>query len=69
MVRCHLCIVWINLCLPDNNHVDDEEEAVDFINNHVKNSTAFIMNVDEEDLEQDCSAVQNSNSMHEFRYM
>lgn len=51
----------------DKNHVDDEHEAVEFINKHVKNSKAFIMEVSAEETEQDCTVLAGSNSKHEFR--
>jgi hypothetical protein len=58
------------LCLPviaENNHVDDENEAVEFINCKIANSTAFKIIVHENDVEEDCSALQDSNSFYEFR--
>ena len=30
----------------DEHHIDDEDEAATFINNHVANTTAFIMDID-----------------------
>ena len=48
-------------------HVDDEVEAVDFINKHVKNSKAFVMQMRPDEEEQDSTAVKGSNSMHEMR--
>lgn len=53
----------------DNNHVDDEYEAAEFINMFVKNSIAFVMEVLPDEKEQDCTAVKGSNKTHEFRYL
>ena len=50
-----------------DQHVDDEFEAVDFINQRVNNSKAFIMNVGPDEIEQDCSAILGSSSLYEFR--
>jgi hypothetical protein len=47
--------------------VDDEEEAATFINSNLKNSTAFLMNVDSGEMEQDCTPLSGSSRMHEFR--
>ncbi len=52
----------------DDNHVDNEQEAADFINDHVSNSTVFIMNMTMNDAEQDCTPLQGFNALHEFRY-
>lgn len=51
----------------EKHHVDNEHEAVAFINKKVANSRAYFMNVHADDFEEDCSAVQGSSSMHEFR--
>ncbi len=47
--------------------MDDEDEAVEFINSNINNANAFVMDVYTYENEQDCSAVPGSNSMHEFR--
>lgn len=52
----------------DEHHVDDEVEAVDYINHYIRNTLAFTMYIGEDEEEEDCTAVRGSNSMHEFRY-
>jgi hypothetical protein len=48
--------------------VDNEQEAMDFLNSGaIKNTTAFLMQMSSSDEEQDCSAVYGSNSCFEFR--
>lgn len=56
-------------CCADDCHVDDEDEAVEFINSNINNANAFVMDVYTYENEQDCSAVPGSNSMHEFRWV
>jgi len=53
----------------ENHYIDNEQEAVDFLNNSgiVLNTTAFLMHVTSSDQEQNCSGVIGSNSMFEFR--
>jgi hypothetical protein len=55
--------------IAENHYIDNEQEAVDFLNNSgiVLNTTAFLMNVTSSDLEQNCTGVVGSNSMFEFR--
>lgn len=48
--------------------MDNEHEAIEFINNEVKNTTAFLMEMTEDDEEQDCTILSGSNSMFELRY-
>jgi hypothetical protein len=50
--------------------VDNEQEAYEFINSGaIKNTTAFLMPMTNNDVEQDCTGVTGSNSMFEFRYV
>lgn len=60
-------LLFIAYCTKAKHHVDDEHEAVRFINKKVANSRAWFMNVDPDDVEENCSGVQGSNGMHEFR--
>ena len=53
--------------LTDNHHVDDEIEAVEYINTFVRNSEAFTMYVGDDEVEQDCFPIKGSNSLHMFR--
>ena len=48
--------------------MDDEVEAAQYINDHVKNSTAFVMDVGPDEVEQDCTPLHGSNSLYEYRY-
>ena len=48
--------------------MDDEHEAVEYINSYVKNSTAFVMDVGQDEVEQDCTPLNGSNSLYEYRY-
>lgn len=50
----------------DTHHVDDELEAVVYINQHIKNSKAFIMVVKHGETEQDCSALRGSSTYYEL---
>lgn len=59
---------YLKFIYVDNHHVDDEEEAVQFINQNTNNSTAFLMHVAVDELEQDCSKLVGSSTLHEFRY-
>lgn len=64
---------WFHNCslldsIADEHHIDDELEAVDFINQHIRNTTAFTMYVDADETEEDCTALHGSNSLHEMRY-
>lgn len=53
----------------EHNYIDNEVEAVNFLNSgKVKNTTAFLMLMTNEDFEEDCSGVSGSNSLFEFRY-
>lgn len=51
------------------HHVDDEEEAAAFINDKVKLTTAFLMDVDSDETEQDCTALVGTTLLHELRYV
>lgn len=52
----------------ENHFVDNEQEAMEFINSgKIKNTTAYMMEMSEYDEEQDCSGLNGSNSMFEFR--
>jgi hypothetical protein len=53
--------------LVENHFVDNEQEAVDFINEYMNNSTAFLMEMSVEDLEEDANTLSGSSLMHEFR--
>lgn len=48
--------------------MDDEVEAVQFVNEHIKNTTAFTMEIGDEEVEQDCTAVRGTNGFHEYWY-
>lgn len=48
--------------------MDDEIEAVEFINDQIKNSRAYVMNVDPSEVEIDSSPLKGSSVAHEFRY-
>lgn len=67
-----VCIVKFlsisNLWISDDHHVDDEDEAAAFINDRVRNSTAFLIDIDPNDTEQDCTAVPGTTQFHEMRY-
>jgi hypothetical protein len=52
----------------DDYHIDNEAEAATFINTHVRNSSAFVVYIGSQKLEQDCTGVAGSNSFYEFRY-
>lgn len=62
-------MLWF-LCNVEEHYVDNEQEAVDFINNkgRVQNTKAFLMPMAVTDTEQDCNVLSGSNSMFEFRY-
>jgi hypothetical protein len=51
----------------DNNHIDNEVEAVTFINKYISNTRAFVVNMNPDETETDCIAVQESVNLHEFR--
>jgi len=53
----------------DKHHVDDEIEAIEYINNHVNNAVAFQMKIASDDSEQDCTPVAGTMQYHEFRYV
>jgi hypothetical protein len=48
--------------------VDDKYKAACFINDYIKNAIAFIIVVQPDDEEQDCTPLQDSNSFYEYRY-
>jgi len=57
------------LIIAEDHFVDNEQEALDFINSGaVANTTAFLMPMSSNDEEQDCTALAGSNSYYEFRY-
>ena len=47
--------------------MDDEIEEVIFIRDYIANTSAFLMNIDPGDTEQDCSAVKGSSRFYEYR--
>ncbi len=53
----------------ENHFIDNEQEVLEFINSSgcVRHSTAFLMDMTSNDLEQDCTGVVGSSSMFEFR--
>ena len=63
-----MCLnVYIGYLIVEYHHIDNEEEAAEFINNHVNFATAFLMPMDATDKEQDCQAMQGSSEVHEIR--
>jgi hypothetical protein len=63
LIPCLLIFIHV-----EDHFVDNEQEAYEFINSGaVKNTTAFLMPMSAEDVEQNCTGVQGSNSMFEFR--
>ena len=51
----------------DGQTVDDEIEAVDYINNNLNNHTAFLLNMEEEDADEDSNTLAQLKKQHEFR--
>lgn len=52
----------------DSHHVDDEEEAAAFINDRVRQSIAFLMDIGPTETEQDAFAITGTTKLHEMRY-
>lgn len=52
----------------DNCHIDTEDEAVVFINTHIAHARAFLVNIGDNEVEQDCTTLYGSSKFHEFRY-
>jgi len=60
-------LLWTVTLHLDHHHVDDEMEAIEYINDHVENAVAFRMTISPDDNEQDCSPVRGTMKYHEFR--
>lgn len=51
----------------EKHHVDNHLEAASFINSHVANSSAFVISIEKDDKEVDCTSLQGSSGFYEFR--
>lgn len=49
--------------------MDDENEAVVYINDNIENTTAFVMDMRENKMEQDCTPLNGSTKLFEYRYV
>lgn len=52
----------------DKHHVDDENEAVEFIEREISNSHAVLMEVHADEVETDSTPLKGSSKAHEYRY-